>query len=45
VFKEQEKFIYHRSATIPKIFLHYEVSIYTGKKMNETKYKQMNGWF
>jgi len=41
VFKEQEKFIYHRSATIPKIFLHYEVSIYTGKKWMK---RNINKW-
>lgn len=32
VFKNQEKFIYHRSSAIPKIFLDDEVSIYTGKR-------------
>lgn len=32
VFKNQEKFIHHRSSTIPKIFTNYDVSIYNGKK-------------
>jgi len=31
VFLNQEKFIYHRSSTIPKIFSRYEISIYTGR--------------
>jgi len=41
VFKNQEKFVYHRSSTIPKIFTNYEVSIYNGKKWIK---KYINRW-
>jgi len=41
VFKNREKFIYQRSSTIPKIFVNYEVSVYSGKKWVK---KNINKW-
>jgi len=41
VFKNQEKLIYERSSTIPKILIGSEVSIYSGKKWIK---KNINRW-
>jgi len=41
VFKAREKLIYHRSSIIPKIFLHYEISVYAGNRWVK---RNVNRW-